>query len=307
MLRCAAGFANFSRKDSDSMIFDIHTHTFPDKIAASTIQKLQSMCHTEAFSNGTEAGLRASMDKAGVDGCLVLPVATSAHQVPHVNDASARMNEAGPDTGLWSFGCMHPDFDGWKEELARIADLGMKGVKLHPIYQGVDFDDIRYLRILDRCGELGLTVLTHAGRDIGFPDRDNCTPEMTLNALRQVGPVKLILAHMGGWREWERVEALLPETGVYLDTAFALGRISPVGDGYYGPSDLPLMSTEQFVRMVREFPGRVLFGTDSPWRDQTEGIALIEELPLTREEKDGILGGYAQKLLGFRRSKRPPC
>ena len=284
------------------MIFDIHTHTFPDKIAHSTIEKLQSMSHTVAFSDGTEAGLRASMDRAGIDGSLVLPVATSARQVIHVNDASARLNDRAPETGLWSFGCMHPDFPDWKDELARIAELGMKGVKLHPIYQGVDFDDPRYLRILDRCGELGLVVLTHAGRDIGFPLRDHCTPEMTLNALKQVGPVKLILAHMGGWREWDRVEALLPETGVYLDTAFALGRISPLGDGYYGPSDLPLMEVEQFVRMVREFPGRVLLGTDSPWRDQREGVELIEALPLTREEKDGILGGYAQKLLGFQQS-----
>ena len=116
------------------MIFDIHTHTFPDKIAAATIEKLQSMCHTVAFSDGTEAGLRSSMAKAGIGGCLVLPVATSARQVVHVNDASAQMNETAPETGLWSFGCMHPDFPDWKAELARIAELGMKGVKLHPIY-----------------------------------------------------------------------------------------------------------------------------------------------------------------------------
>ena len=103
------------------MIFDIHTHTFPDKIAPSTIQKLQSMSHTAAFSDGTEGGLRDSMDRAGIDGCLVLPVATSARQVVHVNDASARLNNRGPETGLWSFGCMHPDFDGWREELARVA------------------------------------------------------------------------------------------------------------------------------------------------------------------------------------------
>ena len=36
------------------MIFDIHTHTFPDKIAAPTIQKLQSMSHTAAFSDRSE-------------------------------------------------------------------------------------------------------------------------------------------------------------------------------------------------------------------------------------------------------------
>ena len=283
------------------MIFDIHTHTFPDKIAGAAIAKLQAQCRSAAFSDGTVAGLRASMAASGVDGCLVLPVATNDRQVVHVNDASARLNETGSETGLWSFGCMHPDFDGWKEELARVASLGLKGIKLHPIYQGVDLDDVRYLRILDRCGELGLAVLTHAGRDIGFPGKDNCTPEMVLSALKQVGPVTLILAHMGGWREWDRVEALLPETSVYLDTAFSLGSIVPAEDGCYAPHELPLMSAGQFVRMVRMFPGRILFGTDSPWGEQRAEIARIEEMPLTREEKDGILGGYAQKLFGFTR------
>ena len=284
------------------MIFDIHTHTFPEKIARATVEKLQSMCHTAAFSDGSETGLSASMAKAGIDGSLILPVATSTRQVVHVNDASARINDQGSKTGLWSLGCMHPDFDGWKEELARVASLGLQGIKLHPIYQGVNFDDPRYLRILDRCGELGLTVLVHAGLDIGFPGRDNCSPEMTLNALKQVGPVRLILAHMGGWRQWDRVEALLWDTQVYLDTSFGLGRITPIGDGYYGPSDLPLMEPSQFVRMVHKFGvHRILYGSDSPWQDQAEGIRLIRELPLTQEEKDAILGGNAQRLFGFHR------
>lgn len=286
------------------MIFDVHTHIFPDQIAGAAIQKLQSMSHTAAYSDGTGAGLRASMAAAGVDGCLVLPVATSVRQVVHVNDASARLNEAGPETGLWSFGCMHPAFDGWKEELARVARLGLKGIKLHPVYQGVDFDDIRCLRILNRCGELGLTVLTHAGLDIGFPGREHCSPKMVCNALEQVGPAPLILAHMGGWRQWDQVEELLAGADVYLDTAFSLGRLVPAGDGYYGPSDLPLMGEEQFVRMVRKFPGRVLFGTDSPWGDPKEAISRIEALPLTTEEKTGILGGYARRLLGLERNEK---
>ena len=50
--------------------------------------------------------------------------------------------------------------------------------------------------------------------------------------------------------------------------------------------------------------------TINPAIDKTAGIETIHPRALnrlTREEKDGILGGYAQKLLGFRRSKRPPC
>ena len=90
------------------MIVDIHTHTFPDKIAAATLDKLKHLSHTVPFSDGTAAGLAASMARAGVDRSVVMPVATSARQVPHVNDASARMNERGEETGVLSFGCMHP-------------------------------------------------------------------------------------------------------------------------------------------------------------------------------------------------------
>lgn len=118
-------------------------------------------------------------------------------KVSHINDAAAKVNEDYAQTGIFSFGGMHPDAPNWKEELSRVERLGLKGVKLHPIYQGVDLDDPRFLRILDRCGELGLVVLVHAGLDVGIPGKVHASPEMSLNALRQVGPVKLILAHMG--------------------------------------------------------------------------------------------------------------
>ena len=282
------------------MVIDIHTHTFPDKLAATTIPKLEGMSHTRAYVDGTVSGLRASMARAGVDASLVLPVATNPRQVVHVNDSSAQINDLGPETGVYSFGCMHPDFDGWKEELARVRDLGLKGIKLHPQYQDTDFDDPRYLRILDRCGELGLVVLTHAGLDIGMPGKDNCAPEMVARTLDQVGPVKLVLAHMGGWRQWDRVEALLPGTGVYLDTSFSLGEITPLDDGHYRPGDLPLLDEAAFLRMVRRFgPDRILFGTDSPWDDQETALARLRALPLEPAELDAILGGNAQELLGI--------
>lgn len=282
------------------MIVDIHTHTFPDKIAGRTIEKLQGVSHSAAFSDGTAAGLRSSMARAGVDRSVVLPVATHPGQVERVNDASARINETTEETGILSLGCIHPDFANWREELERVAALGLRGVKLHPVYQGVDLDDVRYLRILERCGELGLVVITHAGWDIGFPGQVNCSPQMVLRAVKQVGPVKLVLAHMGGWRCWDEVEELLWDTGVCLDTAFSLGSITPLNDGYYTPEDLPLLDEGGFMALVRKFgPHRVLFGTDSPWNDQAQAIARIRALPLTPEEREAILGGNAVKLLGL--------
>ena len=81
------------------MVIDIHTHIFPDKLAATTIPKLEGMSHTRAYVDGTAAGLRASMERAGVDVSLVLPVATNPRQVVHVNDSSARINDQGRETG----------------------------------------------------------------------------------------------------------------------------------------------------------------------------------------------------------------
>ncbi|MFQ9472097.1 MAG: amidohydrolase family protein [Oscillospiraceae bacterium] len=279
------------------MVIDIHTHTFPDRLAATTIPKLELAAHTRSFSDGTNAGLAASMARAGVDCSLVLPVATAPKQVVHVNDCSAQINERFPETGIFSFGCIHPDFSDYRAELARAAELGLKGIKLHPVYQGVDFDDIRTLRILDRAAELGLIVLSHSGLDVGFPGVVHVTPRMVRSALDQVGPMTLILAHMGGWRNWDQVEELLPDTSVYLDTSYSLGDLAPLDDGFYLPEDLPMMPQEQFLRMVRTFgPHRILFGTDSPWQSQTDAVAAIRALPLSQEEQDGILGGNAQKL-----------
>ena len=201
------------------MIIDIHTHTFPDKLAATTIPKLELMSHTKSYVDGTNGGLMASMAKAGVNYSVVLPVATSPKQVVHINDSSARINEQFEQTGIFSFGCIHPDYDDYRAELARVKDLGLKGIKLHPVYQDVNFDDIRTLRILDRAAELGLIVLTHSGLDVGFPGRVRVTPAMVQHAVKEVGPLTLILAHMGGWRNWDEAEQLLADAPVYLDTS----------------------------------------------------------------------------------------
>lgn len=281
------------------MIIDIHTHCFPDKIAARALQKLSEAACIPPCADGTASGLSASTRAAGIDLSVVLPVATGAGQVASINEFAAQLNEHTAETGLFSLGGAHPDDPDWREHLKRAADLGLKGIKLHPVYQGVDFDDPRYVRLLSYAGELGLVVITHAGYDIGFPGVAHCSPAMVRNALRQAGPVKLVLAHMGGWQQWDEVEALLTEAPVYLDTAFSTGMITPLRDGRFTPEELHLLDQERFLRMVRAFgTDRVLFGTDSPWSDQKESLEWIRALPLTDAEKAAILGGNAVKWLG---------
>ncbi len=278
------------------MIIDFHAHTFPDKIAAAAVSKLEQKAHARSHSDGTREGLLRCMRSAGIDHAVVLPVATNPLKCASMNDTSQALN--GRDN-LTYFAAIHPDAPDWREELGRAKQLGFKGVKIHPVYQDVAIDDPRFVRILARCGELGLLVVMHGGADIGFPGVEKCSPAMLRRALDQAGPVTLVAAHMGGWRNWQEVPEHLLDTGIYLDTAYTLGSIAPIDD-HYAPEELPMLADERFCELVRIFGSqRVLFGTDSPWDDMGACVARIRNLPLTEVEKTDIFSGNARKLLSL--------
>ncbi len=282
------------------MIIDIHTHTFPDRIAAKTVDSLSRVSHSVPFTDGSCAGLLRAMERSGIDRSLILPVATSPKQVVHVNDASAALNETYGPRGLLSFGCIHPEFEDYRQELSRIRDLGLKGIKIHPVYQGADVDSPQFLRILDRAAELDLIVITHAGLDIGFPGVVRCSPAMIRHVIREIGEFRFIAAHMGGWRNWEEVPEYLADTKVCLDSAFSTGAIHPLNDGHYQPEDLPMMDQEDFMRLYDAFgPERILFGTDSPWSSPEESLSFLRSLPVPPEALEQMLGGNAARLLGL--------
>lgn len=278
------------------MMIDFHAHTFPDKIAPAAVSKLEQKAHARSFSDGTRDGLLRSMKAAGIGHAVVLPVATNPLKCASMNNTSHTLD--GMD-GLTYFAAIHPDAPDWHEELGRAKQLGFKGVKIHPVYQDVAIDDPRFVRILSRCGELGLIVVMHGGADIGFPGVERCSPARLRRALDQCGPVTLIAAHMGGWRNWQEVPEHLLDTGVYLDTAYTLGAINPLDD-HYAPEELPMLADERFCELVRIFgSSRVLFGTDSPWDDMHTCVTRIRSLPLTEGEKTDIFSANAQRLLGL--------
>ncbi|WP_343208749.1 amidohydrolase family protein [Anaerolentibacter hominis] len=268
-------------------VIDFHTHIFPEKIAGATIAKLESVGGIKAHTDGTLAGLKDSMMASGVDLSVVLPVVTKPGQFVSVNRYAAEISER---DGIVSFGGVHPDTENGKAEIDEIVSMGLKGIKLHPDYQNVFVDDIRYLRIISYALEKGLLITFHAGVDIGLPEPVHCTPERSLHMIREVGADKktqaqMIFAHTGGWRYWNEVEDYLVDTGCYLDISFSLDYIAP----------------EQFVRIARSHgTEKILFATDSPWGGQAEDIRAIQMLGLTDAELDRILYRNGAELLNGR-------
>lgn len=262
------------------MIIDFHTHMFPDKIAKGTLDFLTGVCRIKPYTDGTYSGLSESAKQAGIDISIALPAVTKASQVDSVNRFASQYQEA----PVISFGGIHPSCENYKEILLEIRDMGMKGIKLHPDYQDMYFNDIRYKRLVSYASELGLIVSVHAGRDPKCPADVHCTPRMALEMIKEVRPDRLVLAHMGGNELWDEVEALLVEQDVYFDTGVVLDK----------------MSEEQFVRMVRlHGADKILFATDSPWGGQKEFVKILSDMPLTQEEKDQIFSGNARRLLGL--------
>lgn len=271
-------------------VIDFHTHAFPDKIAGKTIQMLSQKAGIPAHSDGSVQGLLGVLQAAGISLGVVLPVLTKPEQFASVTRFALQLNQEaaleGADSGarLLSFGGIHPDTPDYKGELKELADSGFLGIKLHPEYQGVFFDDIRYMRIIEYAAELGLIVITHAGIDIGVPEPVRCTPERVKRVLREVKPEKLVLAHCGGYGLWQEVLENLAGEPVYMDTAYSMGHISE----------------ELFMKLCRTHgTERLLFATDCPWGNPAKDLETFLSMPLLKSEQDLILYQNAEKLLGI--------
>lgn len=263
------------------MIIDFHTHIFPDKIAARSIENLQNASGITAATDGTLHGLLDSMNTNGVDISVILPVVTKPSQFESVNTFAAKVNESYKGR-LISFGGIHPDSEDYIAELNRIKELGLPGIKLHPDYQRVMIDDKRYMDIIRYADELGLIILVHAGIDIGLPKPVHCPPDKVKKVIEEIKPKKLVLAHMGGWKQWEEVYDLLAGEDVYFDTSFTLEYIE----------------VELFLKILKKHgANRVLFATDSPWSDSKKVIEFIKKLPIFDTEKEAILSGNAMNIL----------
>ncbi len=263
------------------MVIDIHTHTFPEKIAARAVSGLASTSFLTPALDGTLSALRSAMKEDGVDISVLQPIATAPHQVPKLNDAAIENNKL---DGIISFGAIHPLYPDKEAEFQRLAAAGIKGIKLHPDFQQTYIDDPAVIETLRLCGRYGLIAMIHGGLDISYPEINKSTPERLKRILPIIGDAVIIFAHMGGFGYFEQSIRYLSDTDILIDTA-------AVCDIF--PSDTIKSVIDKFT------PDRVLFGSDSPWSNQKLYMDCIKSMGLSENETGRILGGNAAELLGL--------
>jgi uncharacterized protein len=261
------------------MIIDVHTHIFPDHVAEQAVEFMAKEAGVPYFSNGKKCGLLASMHEAGVTQSWLQPVATKPQQVPSIN-AMMKEIQAEDADALVSFGAIHPQCDDLPAIIHDLAQSGIPGIKIHPEYQRIQPENELFYPMYEAIIEENMIILYHAGIDIGIPTL-NSTPRQFAALAERFPGLTLILAHMGGFQQWEEVSNDLAGIDVYLDCSYIVG-----------------LDDDAFVSLVRKHGvDKILFGTDSPWSSQKESINHINTLPFSEDEKRKILGDNARQLL----------
>lgn len=250
-------------------------------------------CHGHATLSGRPWGMSAadlveSMDLFGVDQCCISSPVTSSNAPPRDvrrnNDEVLGAMQQHPERIL-GYCFLNPGYAREaQEEISRcVVDGGMIGVKLYHQYcinEPVQFP------VIERCIDLGVPILMHAGYPAAPELREQqprlSTADHFADVARRYPEALLICGHIGGGGDWERqIKGLREAPSVHLDTS---GSVFDAG---------------MIERCVRDLGAdRLLFGCDM---SMEQGLGKILGARLTERQRGRILSGNFLRILARRR------
>ena len=276
------------------MIIDCHTHAFSKKIADKAVAQLIEYYQLPTSYGGTFADLCTQANAASLDALVLLVAATRPDQVRPANDWILSLIAQSPRQMLARyqlthipciipFGAFHPDDEHWLEEVGRLRAAGIRGIKLHPEFQGIDLADRRLDAFFEEV-QHDFFLMIHVG-DPKVSADNLSTPGKLATILDRFPALTLIAAHMGGYCFWEEACERLAGRRLFLDTSSAIA----------------YMDTPMIKRIIEKHGSeRILFGSDYPLRSSSEELATLERLHwLTASQRDAICGGNAAALFGI--------
>ena len=258
-------------------IVDIHSHVYPDALAAKATQSVGDFYGLTMAEVGTVAGYLQAQAAAGVSYSVIQSVALKPENVVSINNFLAEAAAAHPS--LIGFATMHPDFTDVEAEVERAISLGLRGFKIHPDSQQVNADDPRLMRLYAAiAGRLPLTI--HAGDyrwDYSHPRRIRAVlrafPNLTVNA-----------AHFGGWSLFDLAVEFLESEHCFMDLSSAMVWLGQ-------------RRTRELIEIYG--PERILFGSDYPMMTPAMELQRLAALQLDERSRELILWRNAERFLGF--------
>jgi len=263
---------------------DFHTHIFPDKIAKQAMDALAAESGDyRPCTDGTLQGLLDSMKQSGISASLIANIATRPNQMQSIFDFSKQIKSA----SIHPFVSFHPSNDTYdvEEMLGNAHQFGIRGVKMHPMYQNFNIDDKYMYGFYELIAGMGLLIMFHTGFDMAFPGNKQADVERVRKVANWFKDLTIVCTHVGGWKQWDRISCLSDCKNVYTETSLTLTEISD----------------DEFVKALSYFDeDRILFGTDSPWADQKEMLERTLRLKISDGLKEKMMYKNAARLLGLK-------
>ncbi|MEC5128615.1 amidohydrolase family protein [Verrucomicrobiales bacterium BCK34] len=280
------------------MITDIHSHTWPfpeafnedfikQATAARAGETVDLTIRLEDYQNSAPAGTRAAVfgGKAKLSGMWV-------------DDKYVASYVARDPEHLVGFLSIDPTQEGWEDEMRHgHEELGLRGVKLLPMYAGFGADDPRLEPLWKYCDKHNLPVLLHTGTTFVKQAPLACTlPRLIEPVATRYPGIRFILAHLSHPYEGECVATIRKHPNVYAD-------ISAL---HYRPWQL-----YNSLMLVQEYGvwNKLLFGSDYPFTTVNESIDGLRNLNsqlegtalprLNEEEIEKLIHRDAFEILGI--------
>ena len=247
------------------MIVDLHTHYWKQEELG---PELFNDLNNARMSNGnyvmsSELHLQAT---AAVDKTVVFGLRALQSGFNISNDTVREQVNKAPDRLIF-FTSVDPNESGFMEELERThQDMGAKGIKLGPIYQGVHPLDNRYRMIYAYAQKHNLPILVHMATTFSSASPiDYANPVHMSQVAVDFPDLKLILAHLGHPWSGETIAIIRRHKNVYSDCS-AL---------YYRPWQF-----YNTMRLLVEYGPvhKVFFGSDFPFTLPQESVVNVRNL-----------------------------
>lgn len=279
------------------LAIDIHVHVQPLEMLNAEAAEAFGAHHAdfghvrEIVANPTK--FLKYLDRVGVEKAVLINYVSPNVMgfTAEVNDWVAQYARHAPDR-LIPCGSVHPRFSkDCAAEVNRIADLGIRILKVHPPHQLLYPNAYRetlpqQAQIYERAEALGLPVIFHTGTSI-FPKARNkfAQPIHIDDLLVDFPKLKIILAH-GGRPLWmnESLFLLRRSKNVFLDI-----------------SSIPPQNLLKYFPHLDQLADQTMFGSDWPGpgvKDIGANLEKFKALPISEEAKRKILRETALGVLG---------
>lgn len=303
------------------MLIDAHSHWLPDEIIS----------NANFFHKGwgdIEAQLKM-MDEAGIDKAVLSYPTSDAHlklgsisQVTHIyNDNVGEILKRYPKRFIGAAILPVDNSIDMLDELKRVTnELGFKAVSLASSYNGIYLDDMMFLPIYKEVQDKGIPLFVHPQivNPIGFERVKDplLTPvveyvfDTTISIgkllmsdiLRQYPKVNFVFAHFGGAvcylkQRFDATYQMLRSINFVKDLQ---GNPSDYFKNIYVDTSGDTTKANFLLALDLMGPRHILWGSDWPAKkDISAGIKAVNDLDISQEDKQNILGGNLDKLFAL--------